>query len=164
MVDRILNSIADDLRLGDVTEVNDAIRNLVEAYNQMASLEGKTFVTEDSTGRELKLLIGGLDNAIKIKLINKYEEDRTKMINEAFKLEQPTTGEENTPIERIWGDTVLRRWIVKFVITATFGMLFLVVGATIALGYLTGVFTDGVFFTAVINTATEIIKLIFGAS
>lgn len=163
MVDRILDSIADDLRLGDVTEVNDAIRNLVEAYNQMASLESKTFVTEDSTGRELKLLIGGLDNAIKIKLINKYEEDRTKMINEAFKLEQPTT-EENTPIERIWGDTVLRRWIVKFVITATFGMLFLVVGATIALGYMTGVFTDGVFFTAVINTATEIIKLIFGAS
>lgn len=163
MVDRILDSIADDLRLGDVTEVNDAIRNLVEAYNQMASLESKTFVTEDSTGRELKLLIGGLDNAIKIKLINKYEEDRTKMINEAFKLEQPTT-EENTPIERIWGDTVLRRWIVKFVITATFGMLFLVVGATIALGYMTGVFNDGVFFTAVINTATEIIKLIFGAS
>lgn len=163
MVDRILDSIADDLRLGDVTEVNDAIRNLVEAYNQMASLESKTFVTEDSTGRELKLLIGGLDNAIKIKLINKYEEDRTKMINEAFKLEQPTT-EENTPIERIWGDTVLRRWIVKFVITATFGMLFLVVGATIALGYMTGVFTDGVFFTAVINTATEIIKLIFGVS
>lgn len=163
MVDRILDSIADDLRLGDVTEVNDAIRNLVEAYNQMASLESKTFVTEDSTGRELKLLIGGLDNAIKIKLINKYEEDRTKMINEAFKLEQPTT-EENTPIERIWGDTVLRRWIVKFVITTTFGMLFLVVGATIALGYMTGVFTDGVFFTAVINTATEIIKLIFGAS
>lgn len=163
MVDRILDSIADDLRLGDVTEVNDAIRNLVEAYNQMASLESKTFVTEDSTGRELKLLISGLDSAIKIKLINKYEEDRTKMINEAFKLEQPTT-EENTPIERIWGDTVLRRWIVKFVITATFGMLFLVVGATIALGYMTGVFTDGVFFTAVINTATEIIKLIFGAS
>ena len=163
MVDRILDSIADDLRLGDVTEVNDAIRNLVEAYNQMASLESKTFVTEDSTGRELKLLIGGLDNAIKIKLINKYEEDRTKMINEAFKLEQPTTG-ENTPIERIWGDTVLRRWIVKFVITATFGMLFLVVGAAIALGYMTGVFTDGVFFTAVINTATEIIKLIFGVS
>ena len=163
MVDRILDSIADDLRLGDVTDVNDAIRNLVEAYNQMASLESKTFVTEDSTGRELKLLIGGLDNAIKIKLINKYEEDRTKMINETFKLGQPTT-EENTPIERIWGDTVLRRWIVKFVITATFGMLFLVVGATIALGYMTGVFTDGVFFTAVINTATEIIKLIFGAS
>lgn len=163
MVDRILDSIADDLRLGDVTEVNDAIRNLVEAYNQMASLESKTFVTEDSTGRELKLLIGGLDNAIKIKLINKYEEDRTKMINETFKLGQPTT-EENTPIEHIWGDTVLRRWIVKFVITATFGMLFLVVGATIALGYMTGVFTDGVFFTAVINTATEIIKLIFGAS
>lgn len=163
MVDRILDSIADDLRLGDVTDVNDAIRNLVEAYNQMASLESKTFVTEDSTGRELKLLIGGLDNAIKIKLINKYEEDRTKMINETFKLEQPTT-EENTPIEHIWGDTVLRRWIVKFVITATFGMLFLVVGATIALGYMTGVFTDGVFFTAVINTATEIIKLIFGAS
>ena len=163
MVDRILDSIADDLRLGDVTEVNDAIRNLVEAYNQMASLECKTFVTKDSTGRELKLLIGGLDNAIKIKLINKYEEDRTKMINEAFKLEQPIT-EENTPIERIWGDTVLRRGIVKFVITATFGMLFLVVGAAIALGYMTGVFTDGVFFTAVINTATEIIKLIFGAS
>lgn len=163
MVDRILDSIADDLRLGDVTEVNDAIRNLVEAYNQMASLESKTFVTEDSTGRELKLLISGLDSAIKIKLINKYEEDRTKMINEAFKLEQPTT-EENTPIERIWGDTVLRRWIVKFVITTTFGMLFLVVGAAIALGYMTGVFTDGVFFTAVINTATEIIKLIFGVS
>ena len=81
MVDRILDSIADDLRLGDVTEVNDAIRNLVEAYNQMASLESKTFVTKDSTGRELKILIGGLDNAIKIKLINKYEEDRTKMIN-----------------------------------------------------------------------------------
>lgn len=163
MVDRILDSIADDLRLGDVTEVNEAIRNLVEAYNQIASLEHKALVTKDSTGRELKLLIGGLDNAIKIKLINKYEEDRTKMFNEAFKLEQPTT-EENTPIERIWGDTVLRRWIVKFVITSTFGMLFLVVGAAIALGYMTGVFTDGVFFTAVINTATEIIKLIFGAS
>ena len=85
------------------------------------------------------------------------------MFNEAFKLEQPTT-EESTPIERIWGDTVLRRWIVKFVITSTFGMMFLVVGAAIALGYMTGVFTDGVFFTAVINTATEIIKLIFGAS
>lgn len=163
MVDRILDSIADDLRLGDVTEVNDAIRNLVEAYNQIASLENRVFVTEDSTGRELKLLIGNLDNTIKIKLINKYEEDRTKMFNEAFKLEQPTT-EESTPIERIWGDTILRRWIVKFVITATFGMLFLVVGAAIALGYMTGVFTDGVFFTAVINTATEIIKLIFGAS
>jgi len=163
MVDRILDSIADDLRLGDVTEVNDAIRNLVEAYNQIASLENRVFVTEDSTGRELKLLIGNLDSAIKIKLINKYEEDRTKMFNEAFKLEQPTT-EESTPIERIWGDTILRRWIVKFVITSTFGMLFLVVGAAIALGYMTGVFTDGVFFTAVINTATEIIKLIFGAS
>ena len=163
MVDRILDSIADDLRLGDVTEINDAIRNLVEAYNQIASLEHKALVTKDSTGRELKLLIGSLDNSIKIKLINKYEEDRTKMFNEAFKLEQPTT-EENTPIERIWGDTVLRRWIVKFVITSTFGMLFLVVGAAIALGYMTGVFTDGVFFTAVINTATEIIKLIFGAS
>ena len=163
MVDRILDSIADDLRLGDVTEVNDAIRNLVEAYNQIASLENRVFVTEDSTGRELKLLIGNLDNVIKIKLINKYEEDRTKMFNEAFKLEQPTT-EESTPIERIWGDTILRRWIVKFVITSTFGMLFLVVGAAIALGYMTGVFTDGVFFTAVINTATEIIKLIFGAS
>ena len=163
MVNRILDSIADDLRLGDVTEVNDAIRNLVEAYNQIASLENRVFVTEDSTGRELKLLIGNLDNAIKIKLINKYEEDRTKMFNEAFKLEQPTT-EESTPIERIWGDTILRRWIVKFVITSTFGMLFLVVGAAIALGYMTGVFTDGVFFTAVINTATEIIKLIFGAS
>ena len=163
MVDRILDSIADDLRLGDVTGVNDAIRNLVEAYNQIASLENRVFVTEDSTGRELKLLIGNLDNVIKIKLINKYEEDRTKMFNEAFKLEQPTT-EESTPIERIWGDTILRRWIVKFVITSTFGMLFLVVGAAIALGYMTGVFTDGVFFTAVINTATEIIKLIFGAS
>ena len=163
MVNRILDSIADDLRLGDVTEINDAIRNLVEAYNQIASLEHKALVTKDSTGRELKLLIGSLDNSIKIKLINKYEEDRTKMFNEAFKLEQPTT-EENTPIERIWGDTVLRRWIVKFVITSTFGMLFLVVGAAIALGYMTGVFTDGVFFTAVINTATEIIKLIFGAS
>ena len=163
MVDRILDSIADDLRLGDVTEVNDAIRNLVEAYNQIASLENRVFVTEDSTGRELKLLIGSLDNVIKIKLINKYEEDRTKMFNEAFKLERPTT-EESTPIERIWGDTILRRWIVKFVITSTFGMLFLVVGAAIALGYMTGVFTDGVFFTAVINTATEIIKLIFGAS
>ena len=163
MVNRILDSIADDLRLGDVTEVNDAIRNLVEAYNQIASLENRVFVTEDSTGRELKLLIGNLDNVIKIKLINKYEEDRTKMFNEAFKLEQPTT-EESTPIERIWGDTILRRWIVKFVITSTFGMLFLVVGAAIALGYMTGVFTDGVFFTAVINTATEIIKLIFGAS
>ena len=163
MVDRILDSIADDLRLGDVTGVNDAIRNLVEAYNQIASLENRVFVTEDSTGRELKLLVGNLDNVIKIKLINKYEEDRTKMFNEAFKLEQPTT-EESTPIERIWGDTILRRWIVKFVITSTFGMLFLVVGAAIALGYMTGVFTDGVFFTAVINTATEIIKLIFGAS
>lgn len=163
MVNRILDSIADDLRLGDVTEVNDAIRNLVEAYNQIASLENRVFVTEDSTGRELKLLIGNLDNVIKIKLINKYEEDRTKMFNEAFKLEQPTT-EESTPIERIWGDTILRRWIVKFVITSTFGMLFLVVGAAIALGYMTGAFTDGVFFTAVINTATEIIKLIFGAS
>ena len=163
MVNRILDSIADDLRLGDVTEVNDAIRNLVEAYNQIASLENRVFVTEDSTGRELKLLIGNLDNVIKIKLINKYEEDRTKMFNEAFKLEQPTT-EESTPIERIWGDTILRRWIVKFVITSTFGMLFLVVGAAIALGYMTGAFTDGVFFTVVINTATEIIKLIFGAS
>ena len=167
MVDSILETIDNEAKLGELSAVNPAIDRLIKAYLDYTAVATTDlpYLTEDSTGAELKAAIISLEPKLKLKLISKYNSDREEMLKQTY----PTNTEEktnvaDTPIERIWEDTVLRRWIVKFVLIASFSMVLLVTGAAIALGLLTGAFTDGVFFSAILNTATELIKIIFGVS
>lgn len=160
MVDDLLSSIKDEILVEDTTSV--ALQNLYEAYlriQEAAELEVQ--LGDNPTGKELKEAVRHLPAELKLRLLNKYVEDQKTAMGLTVG-ETPVEGPKS-PIDRIWEDRPLRRFIVKTLVVGVVGFIFVLLGVVVSIGYFTGKFTDGVLINTLLNTAIEVIKLIFGA-
>jgi hypothetical protein len=64
----------------------------------------------------------------------------------------------------VWNDTILRRFIVKAVLITALVLLVATFGAALTIAVMSGKISDGVVVNTMMNSAMEIVKLIFGFS
>lgn len=157
MLDELLATISDDIKLSSITkELNPAVYGLIQDYKQVCNeVPGSILLTEEDSIGDLKSALNELPVEVKIDLFKKFIDQREK--------DHPKDSVKNTVLRSIWGDEVLRRWIVKTIVITAIVIFLLVIGSSITLGIITGKISDGALTNTLLNTAYEMLKLIFGA-
>lgn len=159
MVDDLLSGIKDDVDLEETS--NQPILNLYEAYLELQDkFDLERRLPNEPKGSDLKTAVRSLPSDLKLRLINQYVADIR--IATEMPLSEEVTGTPKSAVDRIWEDRPLRRWIVKVLIISVIAFFFVLVGTVLTIGYLTGKITDGTFINTLMNTAVEVLKIIFG--
>lgn len=150
-ISKILKGMPDS-RLLETYAADSPARVLMDKYVAHAQHDATlTVITLQSTCGELKKALSQLPPAEKITLLYEY------LVSTSI----------NSPIASVMLSSEAREqrkmkyWLVKAAVWMFGPIVFLVVGAAIAIGVHTGVMTDNPAFNSIISTAMEILKLIF---
>lgn len=150
-ISKILKGMPDS-RLLETYAADAPARVLMDKYVAHAQHDATlAVITLQSTCGELKKALSQLPPAEKITLLYEY------LVSTSI----------NSPIASAMLSSEAREqrkmkyWLVKSAVWMLGPIIFLVVGAAIAIGVRTGVMTDNPAFNSIISTAMEILKLIF---
>ncbi len=148
----ILRGIDDDTPLASNILIASPLRDLVQAYNKKALIESALpAITGDSTGADLKMAIGNMRAEDQVELLQKYSAATKTLDAPMVYSEDPKVTDERR----------LRHWMMKTFILLTGVLVCIIIGVTVAVMVHNKMFPPASVITTIINSATEIIKLIF---
>ena len=150
-IGKILKGVCDNKKLHEYPQ-DSALRILVDAYvKESVRNAALPAIDLQSTGGEFKLAFSRMEAAEKVTLMYNY---LVNIAADSPLAEILTKADEKE-------DRHFRRWLIKSAVYLLGSLVFLIVGATIAIGVKTGVVSDNPAFASIVNTAMEILKLIF---
>lgn len=184
MVNTFLEGVVDGSSLLDQGDLAVALLGLVEAYNTLL-LHPDDFVrlAHTATGLELKTAIATLEIPDQARLLGIFRRSLLTPVGRLKPLPvpaKPVTGAtplftvteppDTDPLPTECGvdfEAVEKRKLKTWLIKGTFFLFApipcILVGATVAISYKSGALPDSVLASGIMSTATEIVKLIFGA-
>lgn len=150
LVANVLKTIPDESSVVEIIASSQPAADLVKAYRELSiNIDEAPVLNDIDTGAKLKEYIELLDSGYQVDLLAVFRNRlRPKQV-----LEDPEAVEKRK----------LRTWLIKagFICASVF--MVAVLGATVALGYKQGVMPDSSVLTGFINTAGEVLKLIFSS-
>ena len=163
MTQTILKDISDDIVLLNLSENDGTLYDLYNAYLEIEeSVSGAVKLEDTATGKELKAAIEALPGKEKLRLINIYANE--PVVPGAVTNSTVQDDLRATVVNKVWNDTILRRFIVKAVLITALVLLVATFGAALTIAVMSGKISDGVVVNTMMNSAMEIVKLIFGFS
>ena len=163
MVQTILKDISDDIVLLNLSENDGTLYDLYNAYLEIeGSVPGAVKLEDTATGKELKAAIEALPGKEILRLINIYANE--PVVPSAVTNSTVQDDLRATVVNKVWNDTILRRFIVKAVLITALVLLVATFGAALTIAVVSGKISDGVVVNTMMNSAMEIVKLIFGFS
>ena len=163
MTQTILKDISDDIVLLNLSENDGTLYDLYNAYLEIEeSVPGAVKLEDTATGKELKAAIEALPGKEKLRLINIYANE--PVVPGAVTNSTIQDDLRATVVNKVWNDTILRRFIVKAVLITALVLLVATFGAALTIAVMSGKISDGVVVNTMMNSAMEIVKLIFGFS
>ena len=157
-IGKILKGIPDTRKLQEY-EPNTPARILIEKYQHRCEHDATLPVISDqSTGLQFKQAMAELDPAEKVTLLFEYlvaTSAASPLAHLVVNSEERVQARENLK---------LKHWLIKATVWFLGPVVFLVVGAAIAIAVRTGVAADNPAFNSIISTAMEILKLIFSST
>lgn len=164
MLSDLVQTIEDDVVYNDdLADSNPALYRLFESYIEIQpSLENAPEINEGGTGADLKAALKLIPVKDRLDLLTEYSNQLNGKGNSEKTKDNDNSND--SVANKIWNDVTLRRWLVKSLTRTAIGLMLLVTGAVIALGLMTGSIGDGVFVNTILNTAIEVMKLIFGTN
>lgn len=156
MVNDILSDIKDSVLLTEL-KTEDPAYDLYQEYLLVAdSYEKSVKLTDTATGADLKAAIDSLPSKEKLRLLHLYAE------SDKVETETKHTSTKDSVVEKVWNDTYLRRFIIKTLIGTVVFLIIISIGAALAVAFMTGKISDGVIINSIMDTAIEIVKMMFG--
>ena len=163
MTQTILKDISDDIVLLNLSENDGTLYDLYNAYLEIEEcVPGAVKLEDTATGKELKAAIEALPGKEKLRLINIYANEPVVPGTVTNSTVQDDL--RVTVVNKVWNDTILRRFIVKAVLITALVLLVATFGAALTIAVMSGKISDGVVVNTMMNSAMEIVKLIFGFS
>lgn len=165
IVQAMLREVADDVQLQHQGDLTLPLLGLAESYNKHAKRSDDFFeITEQSTGRELKIALAGVPLRNKLVLLYLYKDHCQRLLcarssHHAVKLDSSQLArlEELEREEQIKFRALVRRTLL--VVVAPLPPL--VAGAMVTIAVHKGLLADSGLADTLIATAAEILKLIF---
>ncbi len=165
VVENILHRIKDDEHVGPAINEHESVAELVKGYNRHAltndfeSRGGMYVVTGETYGVDLKRYIHQLPAVEQLRLLDNYlkhfpdnsDGDELSTAAMVHIVESDAVREERR----------LKHWMVKTIITFCLFSIFTLTGAVIAIMAHNKQTPDSVFIKTIMDTAAEVIKLLF---
>lgn len=147
---KVLKSISDTATIAEIIAQSHPAADLVKAYRDVAENEDEApALPDDATGAQLKEYIEKLDSGYQVDLLAVYRNRiRPKQV-----MEDPEVVEKRK----------LKMFMMKGGFIFVCGLILIVTGSVLTLGYKQGVMPDSSVITGLIDTAGEILKFIFSA-
>lgn len=153
-IGKILKGVCDNKKLHEYPQ-DSPLRILADTYiKEVVNNSSLPTIDLQSTGGEFKLALSKLDAADKVALLYDYLVGTTPTGPLASVLQSADKK----------ADLNFKRWLAKAAVLVVSSLLFLIVGAMIAISVKSGAVSNNPAFTSIVNTAMEILKLIFSSA
>ncbi len=147
---KVLKRISDTATIAEIVTASHPAAALVQAYREVAENEDDApALSDEDSGLQLKQYIEALDSGYQVDLLAVYRNRmRPKQI-----MDDPEEVEKRK----------LKTFMIKGGFIFFCSLILVVTGSVLTLGYKQGVMPDSSFLSGLIDTASEILKLIFSA-
>lgn len=178
VIDHVLLTVSNTKTLGILMAESPAIAELVQDYNTLINDspkpnngEERMIAKGDMFGSDLKLYIAMMTAYEQMKLMNRYLSNLAAAPTPAKKKVVPVAEETDdadaeSTIDHsdVKEDRQLRRFMIKTLFITVMVLLFIVIGAVIAIMVHNHSVPDNVLIKTIMQTAAEIIKILFSTN
>lgn len=149
LAQQILKGIDDGEPVVPLVCVASPLGDLIAGYNREPQAV-LVPITPETTGAQFKAALDSLSPEVLVTLLSKYSIATKTLMTPTVYAEDPEKTENRRQ----------RHWLIKFSAIVAAAMMFIVVGASMAIGYRAGVIDNAVVQTAM-TAATEIFRFLF---
>ncbi len=161
LVQAVLKGIKDDRQIAAHLVVGTPLWTLIETYNKVAMNDDNLpAIMSSTTGGEMKVAIGLMQPDVQVAILHKYcQSTKTLDVHPVVPVVIPATNDETLRVE----ERKFKLYIAKLFMTGLMILMFVVVGAVIAISVKNGELANEGLISTIMTTAGEIIKLIFSS-